>query len=418
MSEGFRIYRYRWVVLSAFMFVNLTIQILWISFAPITGPAAQYYGVGDLQIGLFSMVFMIAFIPLSIPVSWLIDSRGFRFAVGLGVVLMGVFGLLRGLAGPSYALALAGSIGIAIAQPFLLNAWSTVPAKWFPRRERATAVGLVTISNLAGTALGMILPPLLATIMTIATMQFLFGAFAALSSIVFLALARERPPSSPGPAGEEERALVLDGLKGALTTPSFWIFLILAFIGMGVFNGLNTWIEAILRPRGFDPAFAGDIGALTLGGGLVGAIVLSMFSDRTGRRRDFLFLSMAGAIPGLAGLTFGHSEILLAISAFVLGFFLVSLMPIGLQYAAEITAPAPEGTSNGLVQLFGQGAFVFVYLMEALRAKDGSFTPSLVLAMGLLAIGALATRIMGDSKRVAKADGTATVTVTAGGRRE
>ena len=95
MTTQYKIYPYRWVVLAAFMFINLTIQILWISYAPITGPAAEYYGVTDLQIGLLAMSFMIAFIPLSIPVSWVIDTYGFRIAVSIGAVLMGVFAFSR-----------------------------------------------------------------------------------------------------------------------------------------------------------------------------------------------------------------------------------------------------------------------------------------------------------------------------------
>src|SRR5512138_2627501 len=143
------------------MFINLTIQVLWISYAPITGPAARFYGVSDLQIGLLAMSFMIAFIPLSLPVAWVIDTYGFRVAVGIGAVLMAVFGLLRGLAGGSYALVLGSTIGIAVAQPFLLNAWTKVPANWFAIEERATAVGLVTLANLVGTALGLVLTPIL-----------------------------------------------------------------------------------------------------------------------------------------------------------------------------------------------------------------------------------------------------------------
>jgi hypothetical protein len=69
MSEKYKLYGYRWVVLAVFMFINLTIQMLWITYAPITVPAAEFYGVTDLQIGMLAMTFMIAFIPLSIPVS-------------------------------------------------------------------------------------------------------------------------------------------------------------------------------------------------------------------------------------------------------------------------------------------------------------------------------------------------------------
>jgi hypothetical protein len=38
--------------------------MLWIAYAPITSPAAQFHGVSDLQIGLLAMTVMIAFIPL------------------------------------------------------------------------------------------------------------------------------------------------------------------------------------------------------------------------------------------------------------------------------------------------------------------------------------------------------------------
>src|SRR6185295_8688737 len=90
------------------------------------------------------------------------------------------------------------------------------------------------------------------------------------------------------------------------------------------------------------------------------------------------------SIPGLAGLTFATSSGLLFGSAFVLGFFLVSISPIGMQYAAEITYPTPEGTSNGLIQLFGQASVIFVYIMDAMKSADGSFTPPLLLAAGLM----------------------------------
>jgi hypothetical protein len=106
-----------------------------------------------------------------------------------------------------------------------------------------------------------------------------------------------------------------------------------------------------------------------------------------------------GAIPGLLGLTFATSPILLFGSAVVLGFFLTSAMPVGMQYAAEITYPTPEGTSNGLIQLFGQGAVVFVYVMEAMKTKDGSFTPSLLLGVGLLVLSALLVTQMKDPQR-------------------
>jgi MFS family permease len=387
MSERYKLYPYRWVVLAVFMAINLTIQILWISYAPITGPAAKFYGVTDLQIGWLAMSFMLAFIPLSIPVSWVIDTYGFRWAVGIGAVMMGIFGLLRGVMGVSYGWVLFTTIGIAAAQPFLLNAWTKVPANWFAIEERATAVGLVTLSNLVGTALGMVLTPVLIESMSIPTVQLLYGGIAAFSALLFVVLARETPPTPPCPPGMEQRALMLDGLKNALRNKYFWFYLAAAFIGLGIFNGITTWVESIIRPRGFTPTDAGTLGALMLAGGVIGAVVIPPFSDRSHKRKPFILLGFALTIPFLLGLTFATDFWLLLVSAFGLGFFLTSTMPIGMQYAAEITRPTPEGTSNGLIQLFGQASVVFVYIMEAVKSADGSFTPALLLALGLLLAG-------------------------------
>ena len=181
-TQNYRLYPYRWVVLAVFMFVNLMMQLLWITYAPITREAALFYNVNDLKVGFLAMSFMIAYIPLSIPESWVIDKWGFRKAVGLGAILMGVFSLLRGLAGANYTLVLISTIGIAIGQPFLMNAWTTVPAKWFEQKFRATAVGLVTLAGLIGVALGMVLTPLLSASMSIATVQLIYGAIAAFSA--------------------------------------------------------------------------------------------------------------------------------------------------------------------------------------------------------------------------------------------
>jgi len=397
MNEKYKLYGYRWVVLIAFMLINLTMQTLWITYAPITGPAATFYGVGDFQIGMLSMTFMIAFIPLSIPVSWLIDTYGFRLAVSIGAVMMGVFGIARGLAGSNYNLVLWSTIGIAAAQPFLLNAWTTIPAKWFAIEERATAVGLITLANLVGTALGMVLTPILIESMPIPTVQLIYGGVSAAFAVLFLLLAREKPATPPCAPGQEVRSLMLDGLKHALKVRPFWFDLAVSFIGLGIFNGVTTWVEAMIRPRGFTPSDAGTLGALMIVGGVIGAVVIPAMSDKQRMRQRYLYVAFIGAMPGMVGLTFATSAWLLFTSAFVMGFFLVSAMPIAMQYAAEITYPTPEGTSNGLMQLTGQGAVVFVIIMEALKTTDGSLTPALLLAIGLLVVSVVLVTQMKDA---------------------
>jgi MFS family permease len=184
----------------------------------------------------------------------------------------------------------------------------------------------------------------------------------------------------------EVRSLMLDGLKQILRSVPFWLFVIVYFFGMGIFNGISTWVESIIRPRGFTPTDAGTLGALMVLGGIIGAVVFPPLSDKQHKRQRYMLLGVSLAIPGLLGVTFATAYWVLLISAFFLGFFMISVLPIGMQYVAEITYPAPEGTSAGLLQLFGQVSVVFVYIMEAMRSKNGAFTPSLLLATGLLVV--------------------------------
>ncbi len=392
-QSQFKVYGYRWIVLIAFMFVIAVNQLLWITFAPITGDAARFYGVDDLAIGLLSMSFMIVFILVSIPASWVIDTYGIRVGVGIGAVLTGVFGLLRGLLAADYTWVLVTQIGIAVGQPFVLNALTKVAGRWFPLRERATATGLGSLAIYGGIIVGLAVTPQLVLRSSIGSMLLIYGIVSAAAAGLFLLLARERPPT---PVGEEARALVLDGFKRIWKKREFVLLLVLFFIGLGVFNAVTTWIEDIVRPRGFTISQAGLTGGLMVLGGIVGAIIIPPLSDRTRKRVPFILLALAGAIPGLVGITFAPSYGLLLASAFVLGLFLLSSGPIGFQYGAEITYPTPEGTSNGLLLLMGQiSGIAFIIGMDALKSTaTGSMTTSLLILIGLMVVSLLlATRL-------------------------
>lgn len=398
-----KVYAYRWVVLAVFALVNLTVQILWICFAPISTLAVKYYGVSQLQIGMLAMIFMIVYIPTSIPISWLIDTLGYRKAVSIGVVIMGIFGLMRAFFASNFGWVMAATIGISLAQPFLLNAVSTVAGRWFPIQERATASGLALVASFIGIAIGQVASPILTLRYGIPTMLMIFGGLAAASAFLFLIFTRDAPPTPPCPAGQEERALVLDGLKSMLKMEDIWLLLYTFLIGMGIFNGVSTWIAAITSPKGFSPTQAGDLGAILLVGGIIGAIIIPALSDRLRQRKLFLLVGVGLSVPCLIGIIYASQYWLMAVFMFAMGFFLNSLAPIGYQYAAEITFPAPEGTSNGLLNLAGQSSVVFIYAMEFMKSQDGSFTISLWILAGLMLIGCMLISRMHESKLIQEA---------------
>jgi MFS family permease len=390
-EEKFRIYRYRWVILAVFMCVVVVNQLLWITFAPVTGSAAEFYKVSDLSIGLLSMVFMLVYLFVSIPASWVIDTYGFRVAVGIGAAITGIFGLLRGLAADHFTWVLIAQIGIAIGQPFLLNAMTTVAARWFPIRERAVASGLGSLAMYLGIVIGMALTPYLVIHSGIKSTLMVYGIVSVFAAVLFLVFAKERPPTPACPPGQEERSLVFAGLKNMLRKKNYILLLIIFFFGLGVFNAVATWIEQIVSPRGFTITQAGLAGGLMIFGGLAGAVIMSWLSDHYRRRVPFILIALSASCIGLVGITFATSYPLLLASSFILGFFLLSAGPIGFQYGAEIAYPAPEGTSNGMLLLMGQiSGILFIIGMDLFKSPEThSMTLSLVVLVALLFISFL-----------------------------
>jgi sugar phosphate permease len=404
-QTDFKVYGYRWVVLLVFMFVVAINQLLWITFAPITSNAATYYGVSDLSIGLLSMSFMIVYIAISIPASWAIDTYGIRIAVGIGAAITGIFGLLRGILAPDYTFVLIAQIGIAIGQPFILNAITSVAARWFPAQERATAAGLGSLAMYLGILVALVLTPYLTIQSQISGMLLIYGIVSVLAAVVFFVFIRERPPTPPCPPDHEQRSLVFDGLKESLRIRDFILLMVIFFVGLGVFNAVTTWIEDIVRPRGFSIVQAGNIGGLMIVGGIIGAVVIPMLSDHYRRRTPYLLLAVIGATLGLVGITFATSYGLLIVSAFVFGFFLLSAGPVGFQYGAEVTHPTPEGTSNGLLLLMGQiSGIVFIFGMDSLKSPEtGSMTLSLIVLIGLMVLSLLfSTRLREATPTIAE----------------
>ena len=259
------------------------------------------------------MVFMIAFIPLSLPAAWVIDSRGFRVAVGFGVVMMGVFGVLRGLAGSNYTLVLLCTIGIAVAQPFLLNSWTKVPANWFAPGERAHGRRPDHAGQHARrrAPAGALAGPHRRHVhrRDAAGLRRGRGRRAAVASSCSRASGRRR---RPGPPGMEERALMLDGLRHALTVKPFLVILGRRLRRHGRLQRRHHLDRATSCSRaGSAPTTPASLGGLMLVAGVIGAVVLSALSDRQGKRVRYLVLCSRWPSPACSAWPSSRPRLLL-----------------------------------------------------------------------------------------------------------
>jgi MFS family permease len=391
------------------MAIALAVEVQWVALAPVSRAAERFYGSqlvpgGALSVDLLAMLYLLVYLVVCVPASYVIDSFGVRFGVGVGAALAAVGALVKGLCAASFVAVLGGQLLLAVAQPFVINAATALAARWFPLRERGLANGLGALAQYVGIVVAMVVGPLVVVGDAdsprygegVGTLLLAYGIFTAVAALAALVLIPESPPE---PAGGVERSGTLAGIRTLLGHRDYRILLVLFTAGLGIFNAMSSMVDTIAAHVGVQDS-DGLIGTFLMIGGIVGAVVLPIASDAMRKRRPFLVLCMAGMVPGVAGLAFADhlastpagAYMVAKIAAGVLGFFVMSAGPIGFQYAAEVGQPAPESTAQGLLLLVGQASGIaFMLPMGSNRLVGPMLALFSILAVGCF-LGALLLR--------------------------
>jgi MFS family permease len=367
---------HRWAVLAALMAITLACEVEWLAHAAVARPAAAFYaGQFDpaslFNIDFLSMSYMLVFLVVCLPASWVLDRWGLGAGVGIGAALTMIGSLGKALWAGSFAAQIVFQLVLAIAQPFLTNAATTLARDWFPVKERATASGLASLAQYLGFVVALVVAPALVQVdpslpnygSGLGKALVIFAIVSVVAGVLALALVR-RGPNREMAEGHSD---FLASLKGLIAKRDFRWTLLLFFIGLGIMNTVTAMTDGIAASMGVKDS-DGLLGVGLIVGGIIGAIVLPILSDAMGRRKAFLVLCMALTVPALWALALAPQGLYaLGIAAMtLLGFALMSAGPIGFQYAAEVTSPLPESASQGVLLLAGQiSGLVFTAGMSA-----------------------------------------------------
>jgi FLVCR family MFS transporter 7 len=379
---------YRYVILAAFMLITIAIEIQWLTHAAVARPAEVFYNgqfnpESFLNIDFLAMVYMLAFLLMSFPASYVIDTFGIRTGLAIGAMLLAIFSLAKAAFADSFTGVVIAQTGLAVAQPFILNAVTAVTARWFPLFERGMAAGLLALAQYIGIIVAMLVTPALVGSdpaepgygTGFEKMLWIYGIISVAAALASLFLIKNREPGE-GDA-QVERYAFGKGLKHILANRDMRITIFLFLIGLGIFNAISSMTDSIAERVGVEDS-DGLIGGVMLIGGIIGAVVIPTLSDRYKRRKPFLVLCISGMLPAVAVLAFAgqlasEPESIYRISlaaSFTLGFFVMSAGPLGFQYAAEVSFPAPESTSQGILLWVGQLTGMFFVAGMSIRENQ------------------------------------------------
>jgi FLVCR family feline leukemia virus subgroup C receptor-related protein len=164
-----RLYCRRWLMVFLFALYSMTNAYQWIHLNIISDKVTFFYNdslpdsayMKEVAVDWLSMVYMLAYIPLIFPVTWLLDKRGLRTVAIIATFLNAVGAWLKCAAvrPDLFPVLIFAQTICAIAQVFILGIPARLAAVWFGSNEVSTATAIGVFGNQIGCALGFLIPP-------------------------------------------------------------------------------------------------------------------------------------------------------------------------------------------------------------------------------------------------------------------
>ncbi len=366
----------RWDAVAAYGSVAAANQLLWLTYAPVTTDAARHFGVSEATVGWLSQVFPLLYVVLAIPAGVALD-RWFRPSLLAGAWLTVLGGAVR-LGADTFAVALAGQVLVAIAQPLVLNAITKLVAAALPPESRPLGISLASAGIFAGTALALPLGPALASAGDF-TPLLIADLAVAVAAALFLTVALRGTARAPATAvavvRRELRAIWSDRLVRRITG--------VAFLGFGIFVALTTWLQALLEPAGVSDAEAGWLLATMVLCGVAGSALLPPGVARRGLELRFLRLAAVVAAAGCGLMAVAPGAAWLAIVP--MGVVLLASLPVILELT-ERRAGAAGGSATALVWMAGNAGGIVVALAVQAAVDTPAAGFAVMAAAGLLVL--------------------------------
>ncbi|NIG62028.1 feline leukemia virus subgroup C receptor-related protein 1 [Pontoporia blainvillei] len=139
----------RFLVLLIFSLYSMVNAFQWIQYSIISNVFEGFYNVSSLHIDWLSMVYMLAYVPLIFPATWLLDTRGLRLTalLGSGLNCLGAWIKCGSVQQHLFWVTMLGQCLCSVAQVFILGLPSHIASVWFGPKEVSTACATAVLGN-------------------------------------------------------------------------------------------------------------------------------------------------------------------------------------------------------------------------------------------------------------------------------
>jgi len=384
----------KWLYLILFSLVALVSQMLWLNFGAMGIFLQSNYQIDEMTASLPILVFPVFYCLLSVNAGAMIDKKGYKPVVAFGAILMALGSVAR-VFHESFVVLMIGQSIIAIAQPYIINGISKLVADWFDVKDSGGAVGIGTGFMFIGMGVGIGVSPAIAGEdgSGYGTMLMVMAAITVITSLLFVFVVKPNKASTSSITS-------VGGLKdfgSLLKNKNIIILNLIAFASLGFFNGISGYLEQMLVEQGIKSEDGGMVAAALIGGGILGAFIVPMISDKIKRRKIIMIIAALGATALAYPVMTGNNIGLLYVLGGLLGFVFLPGYAILLTASEEEAGKEKAGASTGLIMLFGNFGGVVVVALAPILKGEGLWSPAIYLCMGLLVMASLLSFVMKET---------------------
>ncbi|MGW1835627.1 MFS transporter [Streptomyces sp. NPDC002067] len=323
--------------------------------------AADRFHINASALSTFSILQLLVYAGMQIPVGLLVDRLGAKKVLALGVVLytVGQFGFA--LSG-SYAMALGSRALLGCGDAMTFISVLRLGSRWFPARRGPMVAQIAALVGMAGNLIStLVLARLLHTLGWTAT--FAGSAVGGVVVLVLLlAFLKDHPEGfAPAPAPTTHtgaafvRRQIADAWREPGTRLGMWVHFTTQFPAM--FFLLLWGLPYLVEAQGLSRATAGSLLTLIVLSNMVIGLIYGQIIARHHAARLPLALGTTGVTAAFWAITLywpgPHAPMaLLVVLCLVLGACGPASM-IGFDFARPANPPERQGTASGIVNMGG-----------------------------------------------------------------
>lgn len=379
----------RWTLLLPAVFVTYSLAYLDranYGFGAAAGLAKTLH-ISGYQSSLLASLFFLGYFLPQVPAIALMQRTSARWMIFAALVAWGAFAALTGVI-RIYWLLVVDRLLLGVAESFVFPAMLILLTRWFTRAERSRANTLMILGNPVTVLWMSAVTGFLIQAIGWQGAFILEGMVSVAWGLVFLAVVRDRPAKARW-MGPEGRSALEQELEREQQSVPRMVSLGIAFRqrnvvrlcvnyffwSLGVY-GFVLWLPVVIRnATGAAMGRTGLLAAAPYLAAVLLMLVLSHFSDRSARRREFVWPCLIVAGAALAGSYFSvqHSF------SWAFGFLIVAgscmYAPYGPFFAMvpEMLPRNVAGETIALINCCGAlGGFFGTYLVGVLQTATGS----------------------------------------------